>query len=50
MNDEIREYLKSLKEIRVFKADLQNKLFIFHKVKIDNQSKIRKICRRKNYR
>ena len=42
LNDEIREYLKSLKEIRTFEADLQNKLFLFHKVKIDNGVKLEK--------
>ncbi|AMD29734.1 hypothetical protein Nps_01345 [Candidatus Nanopusillus acidilobi] len=47
LNDEIREYLKSLKEIRVFTADLQNKLFIFHKVKIDNEIKLEKYAEEK---
>jgi len=47
LNDEIREYLKSLKEIRVFTADLQNKLFLFHKVKIDNEIKLEKYAEEK---
>ena len=47
LNDEIREYLKSLKEIRVFTADLQNKLFIFHKVKMDNEIKLEKYAEEK---
>jgi organic radical activating enzyme len=47
LNDEIKEYLKSLKEIRVFTADLQNKLFIFHKVKIDNEIKLEKYAEEK---
>ncbi|MFZ8800567.1 MAG: hypothetical protein ACO2ON_00065 [Candidatus Nanopusillus sp.] len=47
MNDEIREYLKSLKEIRTFTADLQNKLFLFHKVKINNEVKLEKYAEEK---
>jgi len=47
LNDEIREYLKSLKEIRTFTGDLQNKLFIFHKVKIDNGVKLEKYAEEK---
>ena len=47
LNDEIREYLKSLKEIRVFTADLQNKLFIFNKVKINNEIKLEKYAEEK---
>ena len=47
LNDEIREYLKSLKEIRTFTADLQNKLFLFHKVKIDNMVKLEKYAEEK---
>ncbi|MFP3256293.1 MAG: hypothetical protein RXO36_00555 [Candidatus Nanopusillus acidilobi] len=47
MNDEIKEYLKSLKEIRVFTADLQNKLFLFHKVKMDNEIKLEKYAEEK---
>ena len=47
LNDEIREYLKSLKEIRTFEADLQNKIFLFHKVKIDNGVKLEKYAEEK---
>jgi hypothetical protein len=47
LNDEIKEYLKSLKEIRVFTADLQNKLFLFHKVKMDNEIKLEKYAEEK---
>jgi len=47
LNNEIKEYLKSLKEIRVFTADLQNKLFIFHKVKMDNEIKLEKYAEEK---
>ena len=47
LNDEIREYLKSLKEIRTFTGDLQNKLFLFYKVKIDNEIKLEKYAEEK---
>ena len=47
LNDEIREYLKSLKEIRTFEADLQKKLFIFYKLKIDNGVKLEKYAEKK---
>jgi len=47
LDDEIREYLKSLKEIKTFTADLQNKLFLFHKVKIDNEVKLEKYAEEK---
>jgi len=47
LNDEIREYLKSLKEIRTFEADLQKKLFIFYKLKIDNGVKLEKYAEEK---
>jgi len=47
LNDEIKEYLRSLKEIRTFTVDLQNKLFLFHKVKIDNEIKLEKYAEEK---
>lgn len=39
---ELKDYLMSLKEIRVFTADLQNRLFLFHKVKIEDTPKLTK--------
>ncbi len=39
---ELKDYLTSLKEIRVFTADLQNKLFLFHKIKIEDTLKLSK--------
>ncbi|MDP8023165.1 MAG: hypothetical protein ACP5LF_00510 [Nitrososphaeria archaeon] len=39
---ELKDYLLSLKEIRVFTADLQNKLFLFHKIKIEETPKLSK--------
>lgn len=43
-DERLRKYLESLKEIRLFTADLQNKKFIFHRVKIEgNNVKLEKI-------
>ncbi|MFP3261751.1 MAG: hypothetical protein RXP28_02745 [Nitrososphaeria archaeon] len=37
---ELKDYIKSLKEIRVFTADLQNKLFLFHRVIIEETPRL----------
>ncbi|MFH7903473.1 MAG: hypothetical protein QW409_00745, partial [Candidatus Aenigmatarchaeota archaeon] len=34
----LRNYLMSVKELRVFTADIQNKKFLFHKIKIENNN------------
>ncbi|MGB9674647.1 MAG: hypothetical protein ACPLX8_00780 [Nanopusillaceae archaeon] len=47
LDQEIKEYLRSLKEIRVFAVDLQNKLFIFNKVKIEDQVRLEKYSEEK---
>ena len=42
LDQKIKDYLKSLPEIRLFTADVQNKKFLFHKVKIEENIKLEK--------
>lgn len=37
-DEKLKKYLESLKEIRLFTADLQNKKFLFHRVKIEGNN------------
>lgn len=41
-NKELKDYLKSLKELRVFTADIQNKKFFFNRIKIEETAKLEK--------
>jgi organic radical activating enzyme len=41
-DNKLKEYLKSLPEIRLFTADAQNKKFFFNKVKIEDTVKLEK--------